>query len=1465
MDKRRSPRYAISLNALVHPSEGRSWLCVIQDFCAGGMLLVEQEAARGRREPPGIIQGQNVCIHFSVPGDSADLHLRLEGTIVRVMESGVGINFPEGMSEEAMTALLDYSNLHSFDDLGLDEDEVDETPSQTGGETEAAPRVVAGGADITQAITDAKTPAKTGPKAKPRRGGLKEGPGKPAATADNQAKKRPKARSLELKSSGTGLPRTGEHAFTPRGGITPADASKIVADARKVVAKILPEMGSAFFGYMDNELLILARDAKSNAAQSDYFAAMSTLEKAKKSVIQSISSEILDQIDKPRDLDMLLRARREAEAERKQKKESNKRVKLSLVNTDDFEDWLAVANIISRSERVYERYLTEIRARAGMLVDSWSHIEANPFGTSVFCHAFDGAIHEVELSKEIRQKVYSGFEAKVVPLFRKLYVNLTRLFEDSGLFPDVDEDYIVPAAAVATEQEPAVATEPEPVVATEPEPAPAQATDALPLDELDVMQDLLEDGATDAGMAGQATRAAGPRTDIRRLRTQHPPQPREKPAPRQRGSSPVSGRALAPGQRAPGQRMRPTVAGGRFGRRQEDRDALTGMYDTVRALMSLSQSAPVEDDRGAAEIFELEEVHDMLSALDNEARSASGRLPIRQRVMELSRSNSGRAKRLAPELVQGMQVVENLVDTIEQDNILTGTSKDWIRRLELTLDKVATQEAGFLDEENPHNAVEVLNQLARLGGADSGSIKQRVDNIVERIYSEYDTNPAVFDEAAEQLQPLVERQSRAFTGNVQRTVKASEGQRTLTAAQQAVVTEMDERLLGDEVPEVLLKLLMPGWRNLLVNTHLRQGPDSPDWQRQLNVLDQVFHQLNPATDPGDVAQMSGYLEPQQLLQEIEAGLDSIAFEPGQRAPLVASLRQQLLDPENAPAVATVPLAAGSIAETLGFAEVQEREQRRSELRATNEADPDWAKQLAKAKRLHVGDWVEIHDSPEETLIAIIAWASDDNENFVLVNRGVKTHELSIEEVTSLLARQELRVLEEHDIPLTDRASHQMLQNMHNRLTHQATHDELTGLINRKEFERQLEIALVSAKGSEVSHVIGYLDLDQFKVINNTCGHNAGDQLLLEIAEMLEADLVHEQVILSRLGGDEFGLLISDCDKESGLQIVRRQAESIKAFRFDWEGQQFSLTTSCGLVQIDHDIDSVSTILSAADAACYAAKDAGRDRIHVYEADDTELADRRGVMEFVAQIDKALEGDRFELNCQMISPINADSGDQAHYEILLTVLDENNKPLPPQDFIIAAETYNRMGLIDRWVIKNAFAWIAENMRHLEGLGAFSINLSGNSLTEDDFMEFVLAQFNATRLPTSMICFEITETSAIGNLDDAIDFMERMKVIGVQFSLDDFGTGLSSYSYLRNLPVDFLKIDGIFVKDIKDNANDYAVVKSINEIGHFMGKKTIAEFVEDDEILEILREIGVDYAQGYGIQRKMPLTRLLEEFT
>ena len=606
---------------------------------------------------------------------------------------------------------------------------------------------------------------------------------------------------------------------------------------------------------------------------------------------------------------------------------------------------------------------------------------------------------------------------------------------------------------------------------------------------------------------------------------------------------------------------------------------------------------------------------------------------------------------------------------------------------------------------------------------------------------------------------------------------------------------------------------------------------SRPWTRFFQYVDA---DSDPTTSPD-------YMPREELLQHIESGLESISYEPGQRIPLINSLRQVISGEIQASEMPMVALAENSIADNLGFGDVSVQEETRRKLREQNEADSLWEHSFDRAQHLHVGAWVEFTtgQGPE---ISIVAWLNEDATRFVFVNqRGVKTHDISIEELATMIHLGQVRILEESDIPITERASHRMLQNMHNQLTHQATHDDLTGLINRKEFEHELELA----KRNETTSLCAYLDLDQFKVINNTGGHAAGDKLLVTIARLLEDSLNAFSVKVARLGGDEFGLLVNDCDQDVGAKLIKKISDSVKALRFEWEDDVFSLTTSFGLYYMHKDTDTVTKILSSADSSCIAAKEAGRDRIHVFEEDDSEMEHRKGIMEFVSQIDKALDEDRFELNCQKIQPIEG-ADEDSHYEILLTVLDDDDTPLPPQDFIIAAEKFNRMGAVDRWVIRNAFKFISTNILKLDHLGAFSINISGNSLTEDDFMEFVLEQFNETRLPTSKVCFEITETAAVGSLDDVVEFMERMKIIGVSFSLDDFGTGLSSYSYLRNLPVDYLKIDGIFVKDIKENPSDYAVVKSINEIGHFMGKKTIAEFVEDDEILEILREIGVDYA-------------------
>ena len=411
----------------------------------------------------------------------------------------------------------------------------------------------------------------------------------------------------------------------------------------------------------------------------------------------------------------------------------------------------------------------------------------------------------------------------------------------------------------------------------------------------------------------------------------------------------------------------------------------------------------------------------------------------------------------------------------------------------------------------------------------------------------------------------------------------------------------------------------------------------------------------------------------------------------------------------------------------------------------------------------------------------------------------------------------------------------------------------------------MESSIQGARSDEHQHALLYLDLDQFKIVNNTSGHTAGDELLKMIADELVKSLSNRQAQIARLGGDEFGVLVENVDTQEARDLAEDLLNSVRRARFEWDGRMYNLSASMGLVFVDQTMESVDAAMQYADEACYTAKDAGRNRLQEYELGDATMMRRHGVMEWVTQLDKALEDDRLILNCQRIEPIlnGSASGARAedqHYEILLTMVDELGDTMPPTDFIIAAETYNRMTAIDRWVIERVFNWMSINRDKLDHFGGFSINVSGHSVNDETFPDFVLEQFSKSQAPTSKVCFEITETAAIANLDNAVDFMNRMKIIGCQFSLDDFGTGLSSYSYLRNLPVDFVKIDGVFVKDIANNPGDYAVVGSINEIGHYMGKRKIAEFVEDQEVLDRLKEIGVDYAQGYQIAKPLPLEEL-----
>ncbi len=431
-----------------------------------------------------------------------------------------------------------------------------------------------------------------------------------------------------------------------------------------------------------------------------------------------------------------------------------------------------------------------------------------------------------------------------------------------------------------------------------------------------------------------------------------------------------------------------------------------------------------------------------------------------------------------------------------------------------------------------------------------------------------------------------------------------------------------------------------------------------------------------------------------------------------------------------------------------------------------------------------------------------------------------------------------------------------IREMANQMTYQATHDTLTGLINRFEFESRLELALQSARDEGKRHTLFYMDLDQFKVVNDTCGHTAGDALLQQITAHLQTNTRRSDT-LARLGGDEFALLLANCGLEGALHTADALCDAISTFRFAWEDKSFSVSASIGVVEIGPESGTITDLLSAADNACYIAKDLGRNRVHVFKPDDIALAKRQGEMQWLPRIRGALEQGQFRLFYQRIVPLSAAQEEQ-HCEILLRLVDSERKLVPPGAFIPAAERYGLMFDIDRWVIDAAFDYLSANPGYIaDPSQLWTINLSGQTICDDHFLDFVIGQFRDKGVPARSICFEITETTAIRNLNRAAELMSTLKSMACRFALDDFGSGLSSFNYLKHLNADFLKIDGSFVTDMLDDAMGCAMVESINQIGQLLGLRTIAECVQHQEVFEKLRSLRVDFAQGSCIHMPEPL--------
>lgn len=1374
------------------------------------MLLA---GSRGQKfDVNAVPPGTAIALHFSVASPTGQQHFRTQPSIIRYLNGGtaVGVRFGEGMPVAAFDALkaftiaAGYASPEPGDDDSFDEIELYEGSAPGAGRVgdhsaSTAPAAPAAPAASTASRASATTQSKAQSKARSKLSLNQQSepqinqPPERAATA---------AAAAEPTTGATAALATGAPANTPSVAVDdgvlrdrrlPADkAQALRAQVSAVTERALGRLCNQLFALAQDRLIAAARDAGTNAAQMIYFEGLDTLEKSETELRQAFSQGVLQQIERVSDLETVM--------ERRRRREGGNPTKLELVDTEDFEAWLGVAEVISKAENRFHEPLLDLRAQLGLIAKPWSHKDVLPVGPAVLTWAFDDAIRPLKFRRQVRDDLFNCFEETLKKALANLYAALNQLLDESGAFPSLEE-----------------------------------------------LRDTLTRGRV-------RRTASGTKVDTEAYQEMDPSLREAAMAADGLGSGRVDYNPFVP-----------AVGGERA-------------YGAARSLLNVERSAremlgkPREEmlaspDADPSELFEVREILAAIAHIETEL----GDTPLtddrlKPRLMQVLRQQHGNAKGFSEESYDTLNVVENLVDSIESDRLLTDGIRDWVKRLELTLNKLATRDPEFLayDPQSPHGAVRMLNQLARLGNARDTregidrDVGQRVDELLQRVVSEYDANPQVFDEAANELSPLIDQQTRTYRSNIERTVRASEGQQKLARARRAVVESLADAMEGEDVPDLVGALLNPGWRNLLVHTHLRHGADSNEWRDAIGTVTQLSEQLAgkvTARDPGFVA-------PEALLKRVVEGLNSISFDPSKRTPLIMKLAAALVGDTagNKVDVETESLSAGQTAQLVGLdgllPEVEPELQ--SEDARVRES---WADAVRRARRIQVGEWLATSDARGRPLILSVAFVGDEQSAFVLVNRkGIKTRELSLKEMADGLHQGQITLLDDYDLPLMERASQRMLETMHNRLAYQSSHDELTQLVNRREFERLVEGALKVARRQQLQHALLYIDLDQFKIINNTSGHKAGDELLKQIGDIFARQLAdQEAATLARLGGDEFGVLVENVETAAARELSERLLAALRNERFEWDGRTFSLSASMGLVFLDATTEDVDTAMRHADEACYSAKDAGRNRLQEYELGDSRMMQRHGVMEWVSQLDRALDEDRFILNCQRIAPL-ADDGGLDHYEILLSIRDELGDIIAPTDFIVAAETYSRMTLVDRWVIRHVFQWMADNRDKLDRCAGLSINISGHSVNDETFSDFVLDQFSKTQAPTAKVCFEITETAAIANLENAIDFMNRMKIIGCRFSLDDFGTGLSSYSYLRNLPVDYVKIDGLFVKGLAENPGDQAVVRSINEIGHYMGKKTIAEFVESETVLEILRGVGIDFVQGWAVDRPMLLEEL-----
>ena len=1089
---------------------------------------------------------------------------------------------------------------------------------------------------------------------------------------------------------------------------------------------------------------------------------------------------------------------------------------LALLDEAELEDWLSLTSVVNQIEMEggFGRALASVERRYGELVGRTLDRQSNPFGPAVICRSFQASTRDLQLCKATRAVAYQTFGdilARHLPaLCEKLdaVLSATPARQSPAAFagPPPASTHKPPglptSPTLPVPQAGHMAVTASPVApAFEPEPQPErlQRMMAAPLPQ--GMPDALDSGL-DRLLSG-LNRGSGSAPSSEQLpRGSRPAGPAQVAA----GLVELEGGMRRADGGAAGRVAHAGVAGG-----QPPNPA--SLDDLLRAI----DARPSAGWTGRAGPAGLPLSERMAQAV--EGLSIPG--PFRQ-VLDTAGSVFGHA--------------------IAQSG--GGSAIDaMLMRLEQPLLKRSLQDGGFPDtpDDPARQVVDLIEQFA-IAADDQGQffdakLQRFLEAAVERVCAQSDHDPGVFLSTRDSLSRLLAPIRHARQSRIARLQEACEARQGVLCAREAVRQALDVRLAGRPVPKVVLALLDAGWRQYLVLQAMRAGIDGQGFAQALAALDRLLALLQVEQAPASTLVCQ---EAAALCDRIEQQLASANLDGDQRNAIVATLVRDVdaaLREGRVPDSVRVTRAARSAA-------------------AASEPVPAHATLL---KRLRVGDWWHFLEAGRWLPMQLI-WLAGPAGDCAFANRSATQKiDLSLAEFDKRLREGSARAWADQDRPLLERSVHAMLDDGSQRIQQRATHDPVTGLLSRKGFLQRLAQAARQSP-SQRAHILGVVEFDQFRVVYQACGAEEGEALSRALADEVRAAIGTDGVLAS-FRDDTLALFLPACGRDQGLALVDGLLGRLRDYRHQAGEHSFSIGASVGVAEYDPGQLNPEAAVQQADMACVAAKTLGRNRFQFYEPDNQQLQTQRSMIDLTGRLDSLLAGSGLYLRGQMIMPIGADASLMPYHEVLLGIDGARGQPIKPLPFILGVERLHRAHEVDLWVLRRVFDWIRDNPSGFEAVGGLSINLSTMSLANAEVIGYLHETLSRDDIPAGRISFEITETAAIECYAAAGDFIRQMRRYGCKFALDDFGSGHTSYAHLKNLRADALKIDGSFVRDIVDSPSDYAIVKSMNDIAHSLGMVTVAEYVESPAILAKLREIGVDYAQGFAIHKPCPIDQIV----